>query len=62
MTKMSRFVAVVELQEFARAAAKLWSEDEQTAFIDFIAAHPLAGVAMEGTRPKNGKRRNSYGH
>lgn len=49
MTEMSRLVAVVELHEFARVAAKLWSEDERTAFIDFIAAHPLAGVVIEGT-------------
>ena len=46
MTRTSRLVTVVELHEFARVATKLWSEDELTAFIDYIAAHPLAGVVI----------------
>lgn len=44
-----RLITVVELPEFLRDAAKVWSDDERMAFIDYIAAHPLAGVVVEGT-------------
>ncbi len=49
MIDASSLITVVELQEFSRAAAKKWSEAELTEFIDYIAAHPLAGVIIEGT-------------
>lgn len=49
MAEVLALVTVVELQEFSRGAAKLWSDAELTEFIDFIAAHPLAGVVIEGT-------------
>ena len=49
MTDASSLITVVELQEFSRAAAKTWSEAVLTEFMDYIAAHPLAGVIIEGT-------------
>jgi hypothetical protein len=35
--------------EFLHAATKVWSEQERGEFVDFIAAHPTAGVVVEGT-------------
>jgi hypothetical protein len=49
MAEVLTLVTVVELPEFSRTAAKIWSEEELVAFIDYIAAHPLAGVVVEGT-------------
>jgi mRNA-degrading endonuclease RelE of RelBE toxin-antitoxin system len=42
-------VSVIELPQFARAVAKIWSERELAAFTDFIARHPEAGVIVPGT-------------
>lgn len=34
---------VIETPTFQKQTEKLWSEDERLAFIDWIAANPLAG-------------------
>lgn len=39
---------VIETPTFQRQAEKLWSEDERLAFVDWIAANPLAGVVIPG--------------
>ncbi len=39
---------VIETPTFQRQAEKLWSEDERLAFIDWIAANPLAGDVIPG--------------
>ena len=39
---------VIEPPTFQKQAAKLWSEDERLAFIDWIAANPLAGDVIPG--------------
>jgi hypothetical protein len=49
MASRARLITVVELPEFLRAATKVWSEEDRAAFVDFIAAHPTAGVIVEGT-------------
>ena len=36
-------LTVVETPTFVRLSEDLWSEDERTVFIDFIAANPEAG-------------------
>jgi hypothetical protein len=40
---------VVELPEYLRRAERLLSEWDHTAIIDYLAAHPKAGVIMQGT-------------
>jgi hypothetical protein len=61
----SRLVTVVEVPPFSARAARIWSEDDKSAFIDFIARNPHAGDDMPGTgglrkvrwtRPGMGKR------
>lgn len=39
---------VVELPEFLRRAKAIMSEEERSAFIDWIAANPEAGVSLGG--------------
>ncbi len=39
---------VIETPTFQRAAARLWSDDERVAFIDWIAVNPLAGDVIPG--------------
>ena len=39
---------VVETPTFQKQAEKVWSEDERLAFIDWIAANPLAGDVVPG--------------
>lgn len=39
---------VIETPTFQKQAEKLWSEDERLAFIDWIAANPLAGDVIPG--------------
>lgn len=39
---------VIETPTFQRNAAKLWSDDERVAFIDWIARNPLAGDVVPG--------------
>ena len=40
---------VVELPEYLRRAERLLSERARTAIVDYLAAHPKAGVIMQGT-------------
>ena len=40
---------IVELPEFLRRAEKILSTSEITSIINYIAAHPAAGVIMQGT-------------
>ena len=40
---------VAETAIFQRYAAKIWSEDERTEFITWIAANPIAGDVMPGS-------------
>lgn len=39
---------VIETPTFQKQAEKLWSETERLAFIDWIAANPLAGDVIPG--------------
>lgn len=39
---------VIETPTFQRQAAKLWTEDERLAFIDWIAVNPLTGDVIPG--------------
>ncbi|WKN20804.1 type II toxin-antitoxin system RelE/ParE family toxin [Azotobacter vinelandii] len=39
---------VIETPTFQKQASKLWPEDERLAFIDWIAANPLAGDVIPG--------------
>lgn len=48
MERQLRLLTVVELPEFLRQAAGVWSEEERSAFVDYIAANPTAGVVIEG--------------
>ena len=44
---------VIETPTFQKQAAKIWTDDERLAFIDWIAANPLAGDVIpnaEGAR------------
>jgi hypothetical protein len=40
---------VVELPEYFRRAERLLSERARTDLVDYLAAHPKAGVLMQGT-------------
>ena len=40
--------SVVETPTFQKQAAKLWTDDERLAFIDWIAANPQAGDVIPG--------------
>ena len=42
-------ITVAETSAFARAAEKLWGEEERTELIDFIARNPEAGDVIQGT-------------
>ncbi|TAG78189.1 MAG: DNA-binding protein [Burkholderiales bacterium] len=53
---------VVETPTFQKQAEKLWTEDERLAFIDWIAANPLAGDVIpgaEGARKVRWSRRGT---
>jgi hypothetical protein len=39
---------VIETPTFQKQAEKLWTQDERVAFIDWIAANPLAGDVVPG--------------
>jgi len=43
-------LTVMETAQFEKQAAALWSVDERLDFIAWIAAHPLAGDVIPGTR------------
>jgi mRNA-degrading endonuclease RelE of RelBE toxin-antitoxin system len=42
-------MAVVEVPQFVRQAADVWTEDERADFIDYIALHPDAGEIIPQT-------------
>jgi hypothetical protein len=42
-------ITVAETAPFLRQAAKLWSDDDRAAFVDFIAANPDAGDIIPDT-------------
>jgi len=42
-------VTVVEIPPFPSAASEIWSNEERTDFIDFIARNPLAGDVIRGS-------------
>jgi hypothetical protein len=65
MMEVSRPITVVELASFLRSADRVWSEDERSAFVDYIASNPAAGHVSPETgglrkvrwgRPGVGKR------
>ncbi len=37
---------IIETPTFQKQAAKIWTDDERLAFIDWIAANPLAGEVI----------------
>lgn len=39
---------VAETQEFQQQAARIWTDEERLAFIDWIAANPEAGALIPG--------------
>jgi hypothetical protein len=41
--KANRLMTAAETAPFIRQAAKLWTEDDRSVFVDFIAANPDAG-------------------
>lgn len=41
---------VIETPSFQAQAADIWSEDELAAFIDWLAANPLAGDVIPGAQ------------
>ncbi len=45
----TRLLTVVELSTFLRAAAKVWSDDERSDFVDYVAANPEAGDLIPET-------------
>lgn len=60
--RMTHLQTVVELPEFLRRAKAIMDEDERSALVDFVAAHPEAGVSLGGglrklrfARPGSGK-------
>lgn len=42
-------ITVVELPEFVKRSERLLKEDERKNIINYLAAHPAAGVVMKGT-------------
>jgi hypothetical protein len=44
-----RFLTVAEMPLFIRQAADVWTDDERTAFVDFIAANPEEGAVIPDT-------------
>lgn len=56
---MIRFMrTVIETPTFQKQAEKLWSESERLAFIDWIAANPMAGDVIPGA---DGARKVRWG-
>jgi hypothetical protein len=45
----TRPVTVAETQSFAKAAAKIWSEEDLAALVDHLAHNPEDGVIIQGT-------------
>lgn len=44
-----RLLTIAETQLFIRQAADVWTDDERTAFVDFIAANPEEGDVIPDT-------------
>jgi hypothetical protein len=44
-------LTVIEHPIFQRQAADIWTNEEREAFIDWIAANPLAGDVVKQTTP-----------
>jgi len=42
-------ITVVETPMFLRQAADIWTDDEKSEFVDFIARNPAAGDLIQGT-------------
>ncbi len=42
-------ITIVELPEFIKQAKKIFSEPLRESLINYLAAHPKAGIIMEGT-------------
>ena len=42
-------ITVVETPQFLRQAGDVWTEDERTGFVDFIARNPEAGDVIPET-------------
>jgi hypothetical protein len=49
VTVKTRPITVAETQAFARSAERIWSEDERTELVDFVAHNPEAGAVIPGT-------------
>ena len=45
-------ITIVELPEFIKQAGKIFSEPLRERLVNYLAAHPKAGVVMEGTVDK----------
>ena len=45
----TKLLTIVELASFLRAALKVWSEDEQNEFVNYLAADPEAGDVIPQT-------------
>ena len=45
----TRPITIAETLMFDRAAAKIWSEDERLALVDYVARNPLSGDVIPGT-------------
>ena len=45
----TRPITLAETQAFARAATKIWSEEELSALVDHVAHNPEAGEVIPGT-------------
>ncbi len=46
---MLSMITIVELPEFIKQAGKIFSESLRESLVNYLAAHPKAGVVMEGT-------------
>jgi hypothetical protein len=44
-----RPITVAETSAFARTAAKIWSEEELSELVDYVAHNPEAGDVIQGT-------------
>ena len=49
MTSMQKLITVAETPLFVKQAETVWSAEERTEFIDFIAGNPEAGDLIPGT-------------
>jgi len=62
---INNMLTVIETPTYLRSIAAVWGDDDAAAFVDFVAANPLAGDVIQGTgnlrkvrwaRPGMGKR------